>query len=156
MLIETVCVSMMSLSSATSVTGQGGDSLPAGANRCGEIFGEIQSVLHEDYIGGQIIGSSEIIQSAFHEGMIMMSPSHDGNGETYLQVWTDVRALAEEWTQTPHPDYDVANFEILSVDVVDDRLATVLFKVEDRVYEALTLFRIEVEWRIVSKVFIEQ
>lgn len=156
MLINSLFIAAMSLGFNMSIVDQGDGGVPIDTTPSSHVFGEIQHVLHEEYIGGQIVGSSEMIQAAFHKDMVMMFPDHDANGESYLQLWADMHALAEEWAQTPHPEYDVVSFRILSLDVVDDRLATVLFEVEDRVYEALTLVKAEGKWTIVSKVFIEQ
>ena len=121
-----------------------------------ESYAEIKSVLYDSYLGGQKNSSVETIRRAFHSDSVMMFPQSDEAGKSYLQKWTDMHSTVVEWAEPGNPDLNLDNFEILSMDVVDERMAVVIFKIEDRVYDAITLLKIENDWKIVSKVYILQ
>ena len=42
------------------------------------------------------------------------------------------------------------------MDIVDDRIAVVMFRSADRFYDALTLVNIDGEWKIIQKAFVLQ
>lgn len=121
-----------------------------------ESYAEIRNVLYNRYLGGQKDSSVETIRRAFHSDSVMFFPRSDKAGKSYLQKWTDMHSTVVQWAEPGAPDLNFDNFEILSMDVVDERMAVVIFKIEDRVYDAITLLKIENDWKIVSKVYIRQ
>lgn len=121
-----------------------------------ETRSEIESVIFDNYVGGQILGSKDILKSAFRVDSVMLLPIEKPEGGSKIRKWTDMHTTVSGWAEKANPNLDKSDFEVLSMDVVDNRMAVVLFKVENRVYDALTLVKIEDGWQIVSKVFIEQ
>ena len=117
---------------------------------------EIKNVLYNNYLGGQKNSSVETLRQAFHPDSVMIFARKDKAGKSYLQKWTDMHSTVVDWAEPGFSDLDFDNFEILSMDVVDERMAVVIFKIEDRVYDAITLLKIDNDWKIVSKVYIRQ
>jgi len=51
---------------------------------------------------------------------------------------------------------DYKDYEILSINAVDERMAVVLFKFNSSVYDAMTLVKVDGKWQIAAKVYIKQ
>lgn len=109
-----------------------------------------------DYFDGQGEASFERLDRAFNDDASMFGVMTNDDGEAYLRVWPKMSDVIVNWSQNPNPDADPRDGEILSIDVADDRIATVLFRSTDRFYDALTLVKIDGEWEIASKVFVRQ
>lgn len=116
----------------------------------------IRSVLYDHYLGGQKQQSAEIIQSAFHKDSVMMMPVVDDTGKSALKKWLDMHKEVEGWASPGNPSLDFENFEVLSMSIIDQRMAQVMFKYNDTVFDAITLVKIQGEWVIAAKVFIPQ
>lgn len=109
-----------------------------------------------DYFEGQGEGSFKRLDRAFNDEASMFGVSRNDEGEEYLRVWPKMSDVIVNWSQNPNPDAEPRDGEILSIDVADDRIATVLFRSTDRFYDALTLVKIDGQWEIASKVFVRQ
>ncbi len=147
-------------SAATDVSDEGGEKVievtSAVMKLPSKTREEIKNVLYEKYLGGQKNSSVETLRDAFHPDSVMFFPSKDDAGKSYLQRWTDMHSTVVGWAEPGNPDLTFDNFEILSMNVVDERMAVVIFKIEDRVYDAITLINIDNTWKIASKVYILQ
>lgn len=109
-----------------------------------------------NYFEGQGEGSFERLDRAFNDDASMFGVVTDDEGEAYLRVWPKMSDVIVNWSKNPNPDAPARDGEILSIDVADDRIATVLFRSTDRFYDALTLVKIDGDWQIASKVFVRQ
>lgn len=110
-----------------------------------------------DYFHGQGQGSAERLNRAFaveHASMVGVMRSDDG-AET-LRAWKDMREPIANWSKTPNPDAPDRDGEVLDMHIADGRIATVMFRSTDRFYDALTLVKIDGEWKIAAKVFVRQ
>jgi hypothetical protein len=110
-----------------------------------------------DYFHGQGEASAERLQRAFLADkavMIAVAPA-EGGGET-VTTYNDMNEVLTRWAANPNPPGGARDGEILDMHITDGRIATVMFRSTDRFYDALTLVKVNGEWRILSKVFIRQ
>lgn len=110
-----------------------------------------------DYFHGQGEASAERLQRAFladKATMIAVAPT-EGGGET-VTTYTDMNEWLTRWASNPNPPGGARDGAILNMHIQDGRIATVMFRSTDRFYDALTLVKVNNEWRIVSKVFVRQ
>ncbi|WP_306250961.1 nuclear transport factor 2 family protein [Parvularcula sp. IMCC14364] len=110
-----------------------------------------------DYFHGQGEASAERLNRAFaadHASMVGVTTNEAG--EAVLRSWKDMGEIITAWSSNDNPPGATRDGEILSVSVVDDRLAVVLFRSTDRFYDALTLTLIDGEWKIIAKGFVLQ
>lgn len=140
-------------------------SFTAGANekQCEPLFCvspetvvSIKKVIYENYLGGQIIGSAAIIQSAFDKNAVMLRGNNNSKDKVKLTRWLDMHSLVAEWAKVPNPNLNIDDVELLSLDVIDERLATAQIRMQNRVYEVLNLVKVDGNWLIASKVYIVQ
>jgi hypothetical protein len=82
----------------------------------------------------------------------MISPAEEGAAFQRREI----TAMIEQWSDNPNPPGERTDFQILSIEIVDGRLATVTFRFTDRFYDAFLLIKQDGEWQIVSKAFVEQ
>ncbi len=116
----------------------------------------IRNVLYDHYLGGQKQQSAALIQKAFHKDSVMMLPVVDDAGKSTLKKWLDMHKEVSSWASPGNPSLDFENFEVLSMSIIDQRMAQVMFKYNDMVFDAITLVKIQDEWVIAAKVFIPQ
>ena len=117
---------------------------------------QIESVIFDKYIGGQVLGSVDLIRSAFSPDAVMLTPKPSDKNNGALRKWLDMHSEVEQWAVVPNKSIKVDEVKILSLDIIDERLATVQIKMESRVYEVVTLVKINEEWKIASKVYVLQ
>ena len=65
-------------------------------------------------------------------------------------------SVLNSWAANENPAGGDRDGEILSMDMVDGRLAVVLFRSTNRFYDALTLSKVNDEWKIIGKAFVLQ
>lgn len=110
-----------------------------------------------DYFHGQGQGSAERLNRAFAvEHAVMVGVMRAPDGAQSLRSWKDMREPIANWSKTPNPTAPDRDGEILDMHVVDNRIATVMFRSTDRFYDALTLVKIDGQWKIAAKVFAPQ
>ena len=117
---------------------------------------EIESVIFDKYLLGQKMKSADVIQQAFNQDSVMLYPYKDDEGDSRLKRWLNMHETVAGWAEQSSADLDLTQFEILSMDIVDNRMATVILKVQERVFDAITLVREGDDWKIASKVYIKQ
>jgi len=117
---------------------------------------DIESVIFDKYLLGQKMKSVDTIRDAFHPESVMIYSGQDGEGNNRFQRWLNMHETVAEWAEQSSTDLDLTQFEILSMDIVDDRMAMVVLKVQERVFDGITLVKEGNEWRIASKVYITQ
>ena len=110
-----------------------------------------------DYFHGQGQGSIERLNRAFAvEQASMVGVMRADDGKETLRAWKDMREPLTNWSKEPNPAAPDRDGEVLGMQVTDGRIATVTFRSTDRFYDALTLVKIDGEWKIVAKVFVRQ
>lgn len=110
-----------------------------------------------DYFHGQGQGSIERLNRAFAvEHATMVGVMRADDGKESLRAWKDMREPLANWSKEPNPAAPDRDGEVLGMQVTDGRIATVTFRSTDRFYDALTLVKIDGEWKIVAKVFVRQ
>jgi hypothetical protein len=110
-----------------------------------------------DYFHGQGQGSIDRLNRAFAvEQASMVGVMRADDGKESLRAWKDMREPLANWSKEPNPAAPDRDGEILGMQVTDGRIATVTFRSTDRFYDALTLVKIDGEWKIVAKVFVRQ
>jgi hypothetical protein len=110
-----------------------------------------------DYFNGQTVASAEQLNRAFvadNATMVGMMRAQDGTES--LRTWRDMNEVITNWSANPNPSAAARDGEILDMHIVDGRIATVIFRSTTQFYDALTLFKIDGQWRIVAKAFIRQ
>lgn len=105
-----------------------------------------------DYFQGQGTADRERLERAFAEEVApMIFPSPEGGFQT--------RAIADvidAWASSENPPGERSDYEILSIEITDDRIATAMFRYTDRFYDAFVLIKQDGEWQIVTKAFVRQ
>ena len=110
-----------------------------------------------DYFQGQGEASKERLFKAFvAEHATMVGVVKDDDGKEIVKSWKDMTSVLNKWAANENPVGGNRDGEIISMDIVDGRLAVVLFRSTTRFYDALTLTKIEDEWKIIGKSYILQ
>lgn len=110
-----------------------------------------------DYFHGQGEGSRERLFRAFNaEHAAMVGVVRSDDGEESVRSWKDMTDVLANWSARPNPNGGNRDGEIISMNMVDDRLAVVLFRSTDRFYDALTLGKVDGQWQILTKAFVLQ
>lgn len=106
-----------------------------------------------DYFEGQGERSQERLERAFHNDARMVFTAEGDDGEPELRS-LHMEEVIPNWAQGE--PVTGREGQILSLDVVDGRMASVIFDSDGRFLDQLTLLKIGPDWKIVSKVFIRQ
>lgn len=109
-----------------------------------------------DYFDGQGEASLERLQRAFHPDSSMFGVMTNEAGESTLRVWPKMSDVIVNWAANENPPGAGRDGEILSIDIVDERLAVVTFRYADRFYDAFTMVKLDGQWKIAAKTFIRQ
>jgi hypothetical protein len=110
-----------------------------------------------DYFHGQGEASAERLNRAFdapNAVMVAVNP-REGGGVTVTK-YADMSDVLTRWASNPNPPGGARDGEIIDMHITDGRIANVMFRSTDRFYDALTLVKIDGQWRIVAKVFVRQ
>ncbi|MEM9234913.1 MAG: nuclear transport factor 2 family protein, partial [Pseudomonadota bacterium] len=108
-----------------------------------------------DYFEGQGERSEERLSRAFavdHARMTWVQKDDDG---TEAVTSVPISEIIPRWSEG-EPSGEARDSEILSMEIVDGRIATVMFDSNGRFYDALTLAKVNGEWKIISKAFVRQ
>ena len=108
-----------------------------------------------DYFDGQGYADSDRLDRAFADNATMHGVMSAESGEETLRQWPNFQDTLRAWGSNDNPPGE-RDGEILSMSVVDGRIATVQFRSADRFYDALTLVKANGEWVIATKVFVRQ
>lgn len=114
----------------------------------------IKAVVY-DYFDGQGEASFARLDRAFADNASMFGVAEDDNGNEFVRVWPDMNKVIENWSSNPNP-VGARDSDIISMAVTDGRIATVHFRSADRFYDVLTLVKVDGDWEIASKVFVNQ
>lgn len=105
-----------------------------------------------DYFQGQGTADRERLERAFAEEVApMIFPSADGGFQK-----REIADVIDRWSSADNPPGERSNYEILSIEITDDRIATAMFRYTDRFYDAFVLIKQDDEWQIVTKAFVRQ
>jgi len=110
-----------------------------------------------DYFHGQGEASHERLFRAFDaDNSTMVGVVKNDDGKDAVRSWKDMNEVLSSWAANASPAGGDRDGEIISMNMVDDRLAVVLFRSTDRFYDALTLGKVNGHWKIIAKAFILQ
>lgn len=109
-----------------------------------------------DYFDGQGEASLERLQRAFHPDASMFGVMTNELGESYLRVWPKMSDVIENWAANENPPGAGRDGEVLSIEIIDERLAVATFRYADRFYDAFTMVKLDGQWKIAAKTFIRQ
>ena len=110
-----------------------------------------------DYFHGQGEASAERLNRAFAaEFATMVGVVRDETGAESIKAWKDMTAVLSNWAANENPPGGSRDGEIMAMEIVDDRLAVVLFRSTDAYFDALTLAYVGDEWKIIQKAFVLQ
>lgn len=110
-----------------------------------------------DYFHGQGEASTERLFRAFDaDNSTMVGVTKAEDGADLVRSWKDMNQVLSNWAANQNPPGGDRDGEIISMNMVDDRLAVVLFRSADRFYDALTLGKINGQWKIIAKAFVLQ
>ena len=105
-----------------------------------------------DYFQGQGTADRERLKRAFAEDVApMIFPNADGGFQK-----REIADVIDAWASSENPPGERTNYEILSIEITDDRIATAMFRYTDRFYDAFVLIKQDGEWQIVTKAFVRQ
>ena len=86
-----------------------------------------------DYFQGQGEASQTRLFRAFAaDHATMVGVVKDDNGKEIIKSWKDMNSVLNKWAANENPVGGDRDGEILSLDIVDDRLAVVLFRSTNR------------------------
>ena len=110
-----------------------------------------------DYFQGQGEASKTRLFRAFSaNNATMVGVVKDDAGKEVIKSWKDMNSVLNRWASNENPVGGHRDGEILSLDIVDGRLAVVLFRSTTRFYDALTLAKVNNAWKIIGKSYILQ
>ena len=110
-----------------------------------------------DYFHGQGEASAKRLNRAFAaEQATMVGVSRDDDGNESVVARKDMTEVIANWSANENPPGGDRDGEILALEMVDERLAVVLFRSTDRFFDALTLANVNGEWKIIQKAFVRQ
>ncbi|MEO0983287.1 MAG: nuclear transport factor 2 family protein [Pseudomonadota bacterium] len=109
-----------------------------------------------DYFHGQGEASLERLFRAFAAEQASMVGVVDGEEGDEVRAYKDMVEVLNNWASNEDPPGGDRDGEILDMSLVDGRIATVMFRSTDRFYDALTLAKVDGDWKIVAKAFVLQ
>jgi len=110
-----------------------------------------------DYFHGQGEASHERLFRAFDaDNSTMVGVVKSDDGKDAVRSWKDMNEVLSSWSANASPAGGDRDGGIISMNMVDDRLAVVLFRSTDRFYDALTLGKVNGQWKIIAKAFVLQ
>jgi len=110
-----------------------------------------------DYFQGQGEASEQRLFRAFAaDHATMVGVVKDDNGNEIIKSWKDMNSVLNKWAANKNPVGGDRDGEIISMNIVDGRLAVVLFRSTTRFYDALTLAKLNNEWKIIGKSYVLQ
>lgn len=108
-----------------------------------------------NYLEGFFEADIERLKSAFDpRGQMVALQKDPETGADTLKVWA-LDSMLEEWAKRK-PIPMKPNGKILSLEIKNGQMATVIFDSNSRFYDFLTLVKLEGEWKIINKAFIRQ
>ncbi len=110
-----------------------------------------------DYFHGQGEASHERLLRAFDaDNATMVGVIRGEDGKDAVRSWKDMNEVLSSWAANASPPGGDRAGEIISMNVVNDNLAVVLFRSAGNFYDALTLGKVNGQWKIIAKAFVLQ
>lgn len=107
-----------------------------------------------NYFDGIGEASKQRLDKAFNLKAQMITPSQNKQGESELKVWEIVPTI-KHWSDGK-PAKKERIGKILNMHIMDSRLASVSFDSNDEYYDLLTLAKMDGEWKIINKAYIDK
>lgn len=127
-------------------------SLSANAASTNDIEKITATVMH--YFEGIGEVSTQRLEKAFDLKAQMITPGKNDAGKSELKVWEIVPTI-KRWT-SGKPAKKERIGKILNMHVMDSRLASVSFDSNDQYYDLLVLAKMDGEWKIINKAYINK
>lgn len=133
------------------------ETAPAKGNSLGGNYAGISAAVTDYFEGFSEADESRLFKAFSHEHACMVGATRNKDNIITLVSKKDMGPELTSWTKGERPAWAQGDGEILSINIVDDRLAVVLFRNTDQWYDALTLAKTNNgRWKIISKAYIEQ
>ncbi len=111
----------------------------------------------QDYLVGIATPDRERLERAFNsEHATMVRAVRNDEGVIEVSTFKDMSAVLDEWGAREDPPRGALDSEVLSIEVIDGRLALVSLRYWNTVYDALILARVGARWEIVAKAYTDQ
>lgn len=111
----------------------------------------------DDYFDGIGAADAERLNRAFaadKAAMVGVAKNEDGSRE--LKSFPDMEEVIANWAGNPNPEGTGRDGEILDIKVVDGQIAMVAFRYKDEYYDVLTLVKLDGQWKIATKTFVQR
>jgi hypothetical protein len=109
-----------------------------------------------DYFEGYRTQNRELLESAFVvEIANMKGYMKNENGDMEL-VDIPYKGLIEKWTSADYTPFEFADGRVLSINIFSPIGATVVFDCGGRFLDAFQMLKIDDQWRIANKFFVDQ
>lgn len=107
-----------------------------------------------DYMEGFFEADSERLNRAFDKDGRLVTMQKSDDGSDTLKAW-DMAPMLKAWSKRdPMPMKPKS--QILSIDIKNGAMASVVFDSNGRFYDFLTLAKLNGQWKIIHKAFIRQ
>ena len=107
-----------------------------------------------DYFDGIGAADEERLNRAFAaDKAAMLGSVKAEDGARTLMAFKDMELVIANWARNENPEGTGRDGEILHMNIVDGAIAMVMFRYKDEYYDALTLLKVDGNWKIVTKTF---
>ncbi|MEM8770967.1 MAG: nuclear transport factor 2 family protein [Pseudomonadota bacterium] len=111
----------------------------------------------QDYFDGIGAADEERLNRAFAaDKAAMVGVVKHRDGEKELMAFPDMKKVIANWAGNPEPEGVARDGAIMNMDIVDGRIAMVMFRYKDEYYDVLTLVKLNDEWKIATKTFVQR
>ena len=154
-LVLSACASSATTAAAAKSPSTNAPKAPVTAPTEAERAGIEAAIQH--YLHGIAEPDRERLEKAFNsEHATMVRAVRNDEGIIEVSNFKDMRAVLDEWGARDEPPTGALDSEILSIEVIDGRLALVSLRYWNTVYDALILARVGDTWEIVAKAYTDQ
>ncbi len=110
----------------------------------------------EDYFDGIGAADAERLNRAFAADKAAMIGVVNTENGPELRAFKDMEAVIANWAGDPNPEGVGRDGEIMDINIVDGRIAMVMFRYKDEYYDVLTLVKLGDSWKIATKTFVQR
>ena len=107
-----------------------------------------------DYFEGLKSADYNRLEKAFHLKARMIKPDTDQSGQSQLKIW-EIAPTIKRWSEG-EPSVEPKKGKILNMHVMDGRLASVSFDFNGQFFDLLTLAKMDGQWKIINKAYVDQ
>lgn len=118
----------------------------------------IETLIFENYFDGVGSADEPLLRAAFAVDaavMVGLRRTKPDGGHT-LQSYKDMNEVISGWVSNANPEGTGRDGEILEIAIVDNQIATAIFRYKDDYYDAFSFLKIDGEWKIATKTFYQR